>query len=108
MKRAKLIKEYKNIKLFFCSNEDLLIFKSITEREGDLEDCVALSKLGIDWKVVLSEIKCQIKQSGKDIWITLFEERLDLLEDKGISIPIIKEIRKLSKRYYNDLEEKYK
>jgi hypothetical protein len=38
IKRAKLIKKYININLFSCSVEDILIFKSITEREGDIDD----------------------------------------------------------------------
>ena len=107
IKRAKLIKEYKNIKLFACSLEDILVFKSITDRDGDIDDCYSLAdKYTPDWEIILNEIKYQVEKSGKDVWITWFEERLNLLEDRKISIPILKNIRKLSLDYYNELEKK--
>jgi|GEM_PF-4524787 len=55
---------------------------------------------------ILSEIKYQIKKSGNEIRFTWFEERLNLLVDRKINIPIIKEIRVLSYAYYSKLEEK--
>jgi hypothetical protein len=105
IKRKRLIKEYKNIKLFACSNEDILIFKSITERLGDIDDCLELVRKGINWDVVLEEIKYQIKESKQQVWVTWFEERLNILEDKGAIIPILKDIRKLSENYYLSLEK---
>ena len=106
IKRAKLIKEYKNIKLFACSLEDILVFKSITDRDGDIDDCQSIARTNPDWDIVLEEIIYQTKKSGKDVWITWFEERLNLLEDRKIAIPILKNIRKLSLDYYNELEKK--
>ena len=109
IKRAKLIKEYKNIKLFTCSLEDILVFKSITDRDGDIDDCYFLAEKNTpDWEIILNEIKYQVKKSGNDVWITWFEERLNLLEDRKINIPILKEIRKLSLKYYKELEKKLK
>jgi len=49
--RAKLVKEYKFIRLYACSNEDILVFKTITDREGDIDDCYSLSLQNLDWKV---------------------------------------------------------
>lgn len=109
IKRAKLIKEYKNIKLFTCSLEDILVFKSITDRDGDIDDCYFLAEKNTpDWEIILNEIKYQVEKSGNDVWITWFEERLNLLEDRKINIPILKEIRKLSLKYYKELEKKLK
>ena len=109
IKRAKLIKEYKNIKLFACSLEDILVFKSITDRDGDIDDCYSLADKYIpNWKIILNEIIYQTEKSGKDVWITWFEERLNLLEDRGVDIPILKNIRKLSLKYYKELEKKLK
>ncbi|HOW29873.1 MAG TPA: nucleotidyltransferase [archaeon] len=108
IKRAKLIKEYKNIKLFACSLEDILVFKSITDRDGDIDDCQSIARTNPNWNVILDEIKYQVEKSGKDVWITWFEERLNLLEDRKIIIPILKDIRKLSLEYYNQLEKKLK
>ena len=104
--RAKLIKEYRNIKLFVCSLEDILVFKSITDRDGDVDDCQSIARTNPDWNIVLEEIIYQTKKSGNDVWITWFEERLNLLEDRKIDIPILKDIRKLSLDYYNELEKK--
>jgi len=108
IKRAKLIKEYKNIKLFACSLEDILVFKSITDRDGDIDDCQSIARTNPNWNVILDEIKYQVEKSGKDVWITWFEERLNLLEDRKIIIPILKDIRKLSLEYYDQLEKKLK
>ena len=107
IKRAKLIREYKNIKLFACSLEDILVFKSITERDGDVDDCYSLAdKYAVNWSIVFDEIKHQIEKTGNNVWITWFEERLNLLEDRNIVIPILKDIRKLSLEYYKKLEKK--
>jgi hypothetical protein len=105
IKRARLIKEYKHLNLYACSNEDILIFKSITERPGDIDDCLELVKKGLNWNVILEEIQNQVKESKQQVWITWFEERLNLLEDKGVSVSIIQEIRELSEGYYKLLEE---
>ena len=107
IKRAKLIKEYKNIKLFVCALEDILVFKSITDRDGDIDDCYSLAnKHTPNWDIILEEIKYQVEKSGNDVWITWFEERLNLLEDRNVTIPILKDIRKLSLEYYDQLEKK--
>jgi len=108
IKRAKLIKEYKNIKLFACSLEDILVFKSITDRDGDIDDCQSIARKTPNWNVILEEIIFQTEKSGNDVWITWFEERLNLLEDRKINIPILKDIRKLSLKYYKELEKKLK
>jgi len=105
--RAKLYKTYNHISIYFCSNEDIFVFKSLTDRDGDVIDCINLAQKKIDWKIILSEIKFQIKLSGNDVWVTWFEERLNLMEDKGLIIPIIKEIRKLSEKYYLELEDQF-
>lgn len=106
VKRAKLIKKYKFINLYTCSLEDVLVFKSITERDGDIDDCKSICfNSFIDWKVILEEIKFQIKEYGSSVWITWFEERLNLLEDNGVDVLIISEIRKLSEKYFKSLEK---
>ena len=108
IKRAKLVKAYNNIQLYVCSNEDILVFKTITDRDGDIDDCYNLSLQNLNWDTILSEIKYQVTKSGNEIWVTWFEERLNLLEDRKIYIPIIIEIRKLSHTYYTKLEAKLK
>ncbi|MBD3204199.1 hypothetical protein GF327_07935 [Candidatus Woesearchaeota archaeon] len=105
IKRAEKITEYNFIKLFICSNEDIFLFKTMTEREGDLEDCINIATTQtISWKIILNELKYQAKKSKKDVWITWVGERFDILIEKGLDIPIMDEINKLRKDYYNKLE----
>lgn len=106
MQRANNIINLNHINVAFCSNEDILLFKTMTEREGDLEDCINLATLGIDWKIILKELQNQIKQSKRDVWITWVGERLDLLEDKGLTIPIMDELNKLRYAYLDNLEKR--
>jgi len=106
-KRADSIIKLGHLKVFLCSNEDIFIFKSLTEREGDLEDCISLVKQGINWDIILEELKSQIETSGQDVWITWIGERFDILEDKGVNIPIMEEINKMRDEYFNQLERKY-
>ncbi len=105
MKRAITLIDLEKIKLNFCSNEDIFLFKTMTEREGDLEDCISLAKRGIKWDIILNELKNQIKKSRQDVWITWVGERLDILEEKGINIPVMKEINQLREKYFKEYEK---
>ena len=106
--RAINILNVKHLNVFLCSNEDIFIFKSMTTRKGDLEDCITLAKRGINWNIILSEIQSQIKHSGEDVWITWIGERVDLLKDEGVNIPILKEINELRDNYFKQIEKKFK
>lgn len=74
----------------------------MTERSGDIEDCISLAKRGVEWEIILDELKNQIKLSGKNVWITWIGERLDILADEGLHIPILEEVKKLSEEYYEN------
>ncbi|MBI4176079.1 MAG: hypothetical protein HY518_02665 [Candidatus Aenigmarchaeota archaeon] len=100
-KRALEITGLKHLTISLCSNEDVFLFKTFTEREGDIDDCIALARRGIDWNAVLEELERQIKLSGNKIWITWVGERLDILEERGLAIPIMQEVNKLRKDYFN-------
>jgi hypothetical protein len=93
-------KKYGNLEVYFCSVEDILIFKTITDRDGDIDDCIAIAKREINWDLILAEILDQIKISKEEIWVTLFNERLLLLESKGVNIPILKKIEQLTDDWY--------
>jgi len=111
IKRSKLAVDLQNIKLFCFSPEDIFVFKSITEREGDVVDSENILRGELDLNIIYLEILSQIKEHGKDVWITYFVARLEALIDKGFDIPIYKESRKLAEEYYNQLEfniNKYK
>ena len=107
-KRAKKILELGYLTVSLCSNEDVFLFKTFTEREGDLEDCIALAKKGIYWNVILDELRSQIKLSGNKIWITWVGERFDILEERGLVIPIMNELNILRKNYFENYGKRKK
>lgn len=77
----------------------------MTERDGDLDDCISIaSTQGINWDVILTELKHQISFSKQDVWITWVGERLDILVERGLDIPIMKEIDILREKYFDGLE----
>jgi len=104
-KRAKRVQKLDHIEVYLCSNEDIFVFKTFTERKGDLDDCISLAKRGLRWNIILDELKHQIQTSGESVWITWIAERLDILEERGINIPIMKEINKLRDNYFDNLEK---
>ena len=99
IQRAKPIFHYPNLDVFFCSNEDIFLFKNMTEREGDINDCLALANARLNYDIILEELQHQIKQSKQDIWVTWVGERLDILEERGINIPIMDQINPLREAY---------
>ncbi len=88
--------DFKNLKLFLLSKEDIFLFKGITERERDLEDMHILYLQGLDFEVIKEEIKWQSENSNI-AWIAyLFQRLMRLQEDYGIVVPNIKEIEKMA------------
>lgn len=107
IKRANKILSLKHLSVYLCSPEDVFLFKTFTERDGDIEDCISIAqKKKIDWNTILNELKSQIKLSGNPVWITFVGERLDLLEERGLEIPIMKEVNILREDYFDELENK--
>ena len=91
---------HEDVALSSCAMEDILIFKSITEREGDLEDSKAIiTGTMVDWNVFLTELESQI-ETGEDVWITWIADRLWLLrEDAGLSIPVLDRVIRMADDY---------
>ena len=106
-KRAKMLLALPHLDVYLCSNEDIFVFKTFTEREGDLQDCISLAQRRLDWNAIVSEIQSQIHHSGEDVWITWIGERLDLLMEKGLNIPVINQIDKLRDTYFEELERTF-
>ncbi len=107
MKRAETARKLKNLSVSLCSTTDIFMFKTFTERRGDIDDCLLLAEKGMDWNVMLAEIKDQIETSGQKVWITYIGERLDLLEDRNLVIPIMNEINKLREEYFDAYERRH-
>lgn len=100
VKRAREYLILERLAVYLCSNEDVFLFKTMTERSGDIEDCISLAKRGVEWEIILDELKNQIRLSGQNIWITWVGERLGILADDGLYIPILGEVERLSEEYY--------
>ena len=91
--------------LNICSLGDILLFKSMTERDGDLEDSwnIVKSDRITDWDAILDEARLQ--SSGENsVWITWITDRLELLAERGAKIPILDEMSALSDEYINEWE----
>ena len=108
IQRAEQILTLKNLNVSLCSNEDIFLFKTMTEREGDITDCISIATTqNPNWNIILKELKEQITERKQDIWITWIGERLDILIERGIDIPIIKEIDTLREEYFLEFEKKH-
>jgi len=87
---------YGRLTINLISPEDIFLFKSVTERTGDLDDMALLAERGLDWEVVLSEC---VRQSGDVILEAYLAIRLQELEDvKGIVSPIKAALETLADR----------
>lgn len=64
-KRSERYSKFNKLKVMLVSNEDLFLFKSITDREKDVDDCNSLINIGINWKIIKKELE---NQEGKALW----------------------------------------
>jgi len=106
-KRAQKVRALKHLTVYLCSTTDIFLFKTFTEREGDIADCISLAQSAIDWDEMLDEISRQMENPGKKVWITYIGERMDLLLERGIRIPIMGKIDKLREEYFNDYGKRH-
>ena len=106
MNRAPLGIKLKHLMVFICSNEDIFLFKTMTEREGDITDCISIAATqNLDWEVILNELQGQIKHTQQNVWITWVGERLDILVERGVDIPIMNEVDRLRDVYFDEKEK---
>lgn len=74
--------EYGNIRVHLLSLTDIFVFKSITEREGDLEDVALIARQAtLDWDGIFEEIKTQEAITGRFFSFAVLDT-LDILEDR--------------------------
>ena len=74
------------------SMEDVFLMKSVTEREGDLEDMAKIAQSGIDWDTIVKECDWQSEQTGR-IWENSVCQSLEDLRLKhGVASPVEKKI----------------
>jgi len=74
--------EYGNLQVHLLSLTDIFLFKSITEREGDLEDVAVIGKQAdLDWDEIFEEIKTQEACTGQLFSFAVLDT-LDILEKR--------------------------
>lgn len=84
--RSKLHSKYGKLEIDLISPEDIFLFKSVTEREGDLDDMARLAERGLNWRTILEEC---VLQSDEVILEGYLAVRLQELEEqRGIVSPI--------------------
>jgi hypothetical protein len=95
----------KNIELAVCSPEDIFLFKTMTDREGDLDDCsvIVKNKADFEWAAILNEAQEQSK-AGQAVWITRIANRLEEFADKEMDIPILGDMIGLADEYIAEWE----
>jgi predicted transcriptional regulator len=74
--------EYGNLHVHLLSLTDIFLFKSITEREGDLEDVALIGKQAdLDWEEIFEEIKTQEARTGQFFSFAVLDT-LDVLDER--------------------------
>lgn len=80
------------LKEYFCSMEDILLFKSITGRERDLGDMKLLAEKGINWDIITDEFIDQVGGMSlptKKVFVDMFSKSLgDFGRMYGVEIPV--------------------
>ncbi|MBI4980101.1 hypothetical protein HZC30_00920 [Candidatus Woesearchaeota archaeon] len=83
--RSERYAAWSNLEVRLVSSEDIFLFKSITDREKDVDDCRVLIGEGLDWKVIKQELH---RQEGKALWRFWVYEQLCRIRNKyGEIIP---------------------
>ena len=82
-------KDIDNLAVCLLSNEDILLLKSITEREGDIYDMAILAGTpGFDWKIVLNELLNQERILNRHYCIPLMQAVEEIERRNGIKTAI--------------------
>lgn len=78
---------------YFCSMEDIFLFKSITERERDLEDMYRIHRSKPDFEVIRAELRDQLDSMDVKTRMYLLESvkgSLDSLRERyGVSLELL-------------------
>jgi len=100
IKRAKILLEIGQLKVWIISREDIFLLKSVTQRDDDEDDLLLLARSGLDWEVIFTEC---IDQSRHDMICEIdLHDKLDKLKTSfGLETPIAERI---SKRSHEQME----
>lgn len=85
VERAELYDEKASLKVYLASNTDILLLKSLSDREKDFPDIERLIRGDIDWKSIVRECDLQSREGVKWIFF-VFEQLCRVENDRGIEI----------------------
>ncbi len=95
--RSSLLEVYGSLTVLLVSNEDVVLFKGITERDKDTNDMAEIiSPGGMNWKIILQECKDQSKSNF--YYGLLYNKFMDLEEKHNISVPIADQLLELDQK----------
>jgi len=98
IKRSSKYGNFGNLKLFLISDEDITLFKGITERPRDIDDIAAIIQNSVqkgttfDWDAVRSE--CEVQTEHLKIEGHLYERFHELLTKYQIRSPLMPWLRR--------------
>ncbi len=94
------LSDFGNLRLGILKNEDVFLLKSVTSREGDVQDMAALVNMSyagdgqfrqtdFDWNIVWDEINEQEKESHLQSFSEIIRDNIEwLVQQTGITPPI--------------------
>ncbi|MFP3910336.1 MAG: DUF6036 family nucleotidyltransferase [Archaeoglobaceae archaeon] len=89
MERSDRTERFYNLRVHLLSPADIFLFKSITDREGDLEDASLVARHAeIEWKELFNEIKKQEQITGQYLSFAVLDTLELLAERYNIHTPI--------------------
>lgn len=96
--RANTLYQGNKLKVCIVSKEDLFLFKSITNRDADLDDTRILAQSGLNWEIIAQECKNQSQTSNICWEDALYQTLQDLKTKYDIEAPIEKTLRKTAQQ----------
>lgn len=88
------------------SLNDIFLFKSVANREDDVDDMIRIAEGGIDDDVIVEEVMIQLELLGSDDFLSSMKKKLDRLEDQGFEFDIHNEVQTLYSRMKDGAEVK--
>ena len=88
------------------SLNDIFLFKSVANREDDVDDMIRIAEGGIDDDVIVEEVMTQLEFLGSDDFISSMKKKLDRLEDQGFEFDIHRDVETLYSRMKDGAEVK--
>lgn len=94
--RSTLLGKHGKLEVRLVSNEDVILFKAITERLDDANDIAAIIRASdVDWQAVFEE--CAAQSSKRQWYGALYNKFKEIEEKFGMAVPITRKLRKLDR-----------